>query len=82
MGLESSDRCRLRERRGMFAIQRHGEMASDSEGGGWGDAATDPGMALEAPGKVCPRCLRSSACPHLDLRLLVSRTGREQTLLS
>ena len=48
MGLESSDRCRLRERRGMFAIQRHGELASDSEGGGWGDAATDPGMALEA----------------------------------
>ena len=34
---------------------------------------------LEALGKVCPRCLRSSACPRLDLRLLVSRTGREQT---
>ena len=48
MGLESSDRCPLRERRGMCAIQRHGEMASDSEGGGWGNAVTNPGTAPEA----------------------------------
>ena len=32
----------------MCVIQRHGEMASDSEGGGWGDAVTNPGTAPEA----------------------------------
>lgn len=49
MGLEASDRCPLRERRGVLAIQRHREiaLASDSEGGGWADAVTNTWLAPE-----------------------------------
>ena len=44
VGPDSNDRCPLRERRGIFAIQIHGDMANENGGRDWGDAVTNPGM--------------------------------------
>ena len=64
LGPESSDRCPLRERRGMCAIQRHGEMASDSEGGGWSDVAAGQGT----PGAIGRHCQETRKEPPENLR--------------